>query len=73
MSTSFGHRLAVLRLRTSGMQWLAGNGRSVTQPDNGGATPLFVAAQGGHLTVVQWLAGNGGSVTQPTTDGTTPL
>ena len=45
------------------VQWLAGNGGSVAQPNNNGATPLFIAAMQGHLTVVQWLAANGGLVT----------
>ena len=47
------------------VQWLAGNGGSVTQPDNDGRTPLFIAAQQGHFAVVQWLAGNGEKVPPP--------
>ena len=46
------------------VQWLAGNGGSVTQPTNDGHTPIHGAAQQGHLAVVQWLAGHGASVTQ---------
>ena len=34
-------------------------GGSVNQADNGGATPLWIAAYNDHLAVVQWLAGNG--------------
>ena len=57
------------------VQWLAGNGGSVTQPDNDGVTPLRIAAQKGHLEVVRWLAGNGGSIVRPgnTVDGAAPL
>ena len=55
------------------VQWLAGNGGSVTQPTNAARTPLYVATQKGHLAVVQWLASNGGSVTQPTSRGSTHL
>ena len=55
------------------VQWLAGNGGSVAQPNNNGVTPLSVAAQYGHLEVVKWLAGNGGSVAQPNNHGVTPL
>ena len=55
------------------VQWLAGHGGSVTQPDNDGRTPLSVAAWKGHNEVVQWLAGHGGSVTQPDNHGRTPL
>ena len=55
------------------VQWLAGNGGSVTQPDNEGMTPLSAAASTGQLEVVQWLAGNGGSIIQPTNDGITAI
>ena len=33
------------------VQWLAANGGSVTQPANDGATPLYTAAEHGHLEV----------------------
>jgi len=56
------------------VQWLAGHGGSVAQPNNFGFTPLWMAASTGHLTVVQWLAGHGGSVAQPSNNtGITPV
>ena len=54
------------------VQWLAGHGGSVTQPNNDGCPPLWIAAYKGHLEVIQWLAGHGGSVTQLDNDGITP-
>uniref|UniRef100_A0A3B3TCZ0 Ankyrin repeat domain 29 n=1 Tax=Paramormyrops kingsleyae TaxID=1676925 RepID=A0A3B3TCZ0_9TELE len=42
-------------------------------PRDDGATPLFLAAQEGHLTVIRQLLSSGAKVNHPREDGTTPL
>ena len=54
--------------------WPATAGRSPSRtPAGPPRSPLYVAAQEGHVDVVRWLAGNGGSVAQPNTGGYFPL
>ncbi|XP_072517004.1 ankyrin repeat domain-containing protein 29 isoform X3 [Salminus brasiliensis] len=53
---------------TSSVQW-----DSSPIPLQDGATPLFLASQEGHLTVVRQLLSSGAKVNQPREDGTAPL
>ena len=48
-------------------------GASVDQAMKDGATPLFIAAQQGHLEVVRVLMGGGANVDQAMKDGGSPL
>jgi cytohesin len=48
-------------------------GAVVDQASNGGATPLFIAAQQGHEAVVRALIEAGADVNKATDNGGTPL
>jgi ankyrin repeat protein len=57
------------------VRWLIKIGKaSVDQADNGGSTPLLVAAQEGHIEIIIWLIGEGkASIDQANKNGMTPL
>ena len=48
-------------------------GTALIIPDKSGNTPIFVAAQEGHLNVIRALAECGADMTSRDRDGTTPL
>jgi ankyrin repeat protein len=57
------------------VQWLVKEaGSDINQAKHSGATPLYIAAETGHLAVVQWLVKEAGAdVNQAMDSGATPL
>jgi ankyrin repeat protein len=48
-------------------------GADVTTPTNEGATPVYIAAQKGHLDVIKVLVNLGANVCTPKNNGCTPV
>ena len=55
------------------VRWCLSAGSEVDEPDNGGATPLFFAAQNGNAQVMRLLLDAGADPKRTTADGDTPL
>ena len=47
--------------------------RLINQPNNNGDTPLYIASENGHLSVVEYLIHHGADVNKADKDGRTPL
>eukprot|EP00757_Euglenozoa_sp_SAG-D1_P016150 gene16150-4899_t len=59
--------------RTKCMELLLGFGAKVDQPNNNGATPLYIASYNGHTKYMELLLDRGAKVYQPNNNGATPL
>jgi len=49
------------------------NGADINKIDNHGWTPLYIACQKGHITVVKYLVENGANINEGNNNGATPL